>query len=69
MSKDIQQQLEAGNEAFLNQDYGQAETNFKAALWEAERLKDNLKIADCLDRLAEVFFEQERYGDAEPLYQ
>src|SRR5579885_1792548 len=68
MSKELDKLMESANEAFQNQDYTQAETRYKAAMWEAERSGSPLSVAICLDRLAEVYFEQGRYDESEPLY-
>ena len=57
----------AGEEAYRQKNYPDAERSWRAALEEAEaRRSDNL-AAKTLDRLAELFYEQGRYAEAEPL--
>ncbi|MBP7863171.1 tetratricopeptide repeat protein [bacterium] len=68
MSKDLKKLMESADQAVNNEDFAQAETMYQAALWEAERTNDPSTIANCLDRLAEVLFDQGKYVESEPIY-
>ena len=69
MTKTWDDYVKAGAAAFQEGNFPQAENLMHAALMEAETSKDDLKVALSLDNLAEVFFEQQKYDKAEPLYQ
>src|ERR1700712_5079096 len=59
---------ELGAEAFQEGRYSQAENFMHAALREVDDAGDELEIANILDNLAEIYFEQGKYDKAEPLY-
>ncbi len=68
MSESWTKYAEKGAAAFQAGDFPEAEKMMRAALLEAESASDPLTLAILLDNLAEVFFEQSRFSDAEPLY-
>src|SRR5208337_1399156 len=68
MSKDWEKFFEQGNAALEQGTLDQAETMFKAALSEAERGNDELVTAVSLERLGELYFEWQRFDQAELLF-
>ncbi len=62
--------LNAGNQAYINKDYATAETQYKAALKEAEkRSPENAFAVDALHHLGVTYIEANRYYDAEATFQ
>ncbi|SRR5712692_1303939 len=59
--------IAAGEEAYRQKNYPDAERSWRAALEEAEARRSDDLVAKTLDRLAELFYEQGRYAEAEPL--
>ncbi|HEY9786100.1 MAG TPA: tetratricopeptide repeat protein, partial [Candidatus Obscuribacterales bacterium] len=59
---------EKGAAAFQAGDFPEAEKMLRAALLEAETSADPLERAVLLDNLAEIYFEQSKFAEAEPLY-
>jgi len=64
-----QQTVNNGAAAFKDKRYADAEVLMREALQEAEKLQDELLVAVSLDNLGEVYFEQSKLKEAEPLYQ
>ena len=61
--------MAAGEAAYRQGDYAEAESRFDAALKEAEAFgPEDPRLAMSLNNLAELYRAQGRYGEAEPLY-
>ena len=62
--------ITAGQQAYQQADYAEAEKQFEAALKEAEAFgPDEVRLATSLNELGLVYDAQGRYAEAEPLYQ
>ena len=62
--------ITAGQQAYQQADYAEAEKQFEAALKEAEAFgPDDVRLAKSLNELGLVYKAQGRYADAEPLYE
>ncbi|MBK7839014.1 MAG: tetratricopeptide repeat protein [Candidatus Obscuribacter sp.] len=57
-----------GSEAFEQGNFELAETMLTTALSSAERGQDELITSTSLDKLGELYFEMERYDQAEPMF-
>ena len=65
-----QSYITAGEQAYQQADYAEAEKQFEAALKEAGAFgPDDVRLATSLDNLALLYDAQGRYAKAEPLYQ
>ena len=61
--------ITAGQQAYQQADYAEAEKQFEAALKEAEAFgPDDVRLATSLNELGLVYDAQGNYGEAEPLY-
>jgi len=61
--------MDAAEEAYRQGHYGDAEKSIKAALKEAERFgPQDLRLGTTLNNLAELYRDQGKYAEAEPLY-
>ena len=62
--------MAAGQEAYDQARYDEAEESFLAALKEAETFEpEDSRLATSLNNLAMLYYSQGNYGEAEPLYQ
>ncbi len=68
MSKDWEKFFEQGIQAFEADRLEQAESLFKAALAAAEDSENQLDVAICSEKLGELYFETQRYREAEPCF-
>ncbi len=60
--------ITAGQQAYQQADYAEAEKQFEAALKEAEAFgPDDVRLATSLDNLATIYRAQGKFGKAEPL--
>ncbi len=61
--------ITAGQQAYQQADYAEAEKQLEAALKEAEAFgPDDVRLATSLNNLAQLYHAQARYAEAEPLY-